>query len=185
MIRWTVKILQVHHPHPLQPLMKWLKIKNPQPAEVEEKTNTGIEGSAIEQHTEQSESLSRQRALNLCQQEIDSSITHYPIVFAAGIAYITVDNTTSIEKVAEIINSCPTYNVSVIGHTDSSGSESGNIKLSKLRAQSVKDKLNELGVDNGLLSHFGFGSSQPIASNQTEEGRSQNRRIEILLSLVK
>jgi outer membrane protein OmpA-like peptidoglycan-associated protein len=86
-----------------------------------------------------------------------------------------------LEKVAETITKNPSVNIRVEGHTDSVGSEKRNDRLSRLRALSVKAFLVEHGVGASRISTNGFGSSKPIADNKTEEGRAQNRRVEIYL----
>ena len=74
------------------------------------------------------------------------------------------------------------YDVTIVGHTDSKGSEVYNEKLSLRRAVSVKEKLLELGLSPDRISGLeGRGELEPVASNETEEGRSQNRRIEFNL----
>lgn len=74
--------------------------------------------------------------------------------------------------------------VDVYGHTDSQGSESYNYDLSQRRALSVANVLSNQGVDHRRFAVTGFGETRPIASNATEEGRSENRRVEIQLSPV-
>lgn len=69
--------------------------------------------------------------------------------------------------------------ISVTGHTCSMGSEAYNQGLSERRARSVSNYLVEQGVDAGLINASGRGESQPIASNETREGRARNRRVEI------
>lgn len=69
------------------------------------------------------------------------------------------------------------YSYKVQGHTDSSGKESFNLTLSTKRAESVKAYLVSKGIDASILSAKGFGSSQPIASNDTKEGKEKNRRV--------
>lgn len=74
------------------------------------------------------------------------------------------------------------YDVTIVGHTDSKGSESYNGKLSMRRAISVKEKLLELGLSSDrIVGLEGRGELEPVSSNETEEGRSQNRRIEFNL----
>ena len=74
------------------------------------------------------------------------------------------------------------YDVTIIGHTDSKGSESYNEKLSMRRAVSVKEKLLELGLSSDrIVGLEARGELEPVASNETEEGRAQNRRIEFNL----
>ena len=74
------------------------------------------------------------------------------------------------------------YDVTIVGHTDSKGSESYNEKLSMRRAVSVKEKLLELGLSSDrIVGLEARGELEPVASNETEEGRAQNRRIEFNL----
>ncbi|MBQ3437978.1 MAG: OmpA family protein [Fusobacterium sp.] len=74
------------------------------------------------------------------------------------------------------------YNVAIEGHTDSIGSDSYNMELSLKRAQSTKEKLIELGLEEErIVSVSGKGEEEPIATNQTNEGRAKNRRVEFHL----
>src|SRR5690606_41962687 len=67
------------------------------------------------------------------------------------------------------------------GHTDSTGAEDDNQQLSDWRAEAVSRFINEKGVKNGRITMQGYGESQPIASNETAEGRQQNRRVEVAI----
>lgn len=71
--------------------------------------------------------------------------------------------------------------VEVAGHTDSKGSEEYNLTLSDRRATAAKDYLNSKGVKASRLSSRGYGESRPVASNDTEEGRAENRRVELII----
>ena len=73
------------------------------------------------------------------------------------------------------------YDVTIVGHTDSSGNYGINQPLSVNRANSVRDYLGMRGVNTSRISTSGVADSQPIASNATEQGRAQNRRVEIYL----
>jgi len=73
-------------------------------------------------------------------------------------------------------------NIRVEGHTDSVGSEAGNLKLSQGRAKSVMEYLVKAGVDAGRLTSDGFGDGQPIAPNDTKDGRAKNRRVEFVIT---
>ncbi len=86
-----------------------------------------------------------------------------------------------LEKVVELTTKNPFTTIRVEGHTDSVGSEKRNERLSRLRALSVKAFLVEHGVADSRISTMGFGSSKPIADNKTEEGRAQNRRVDIYI----
>lgn len=85
----------------------------------------------------------------------------------------------NLKKVATVLNEYPDTDLLIEGHTDSQGSESYNQRLSERRADSVKGFLIEQGVSPSRLKAKGFGEMAPIASNETPEGRSQNRRVEV------
>lgn len=82
---------------------------------------------------------------------------------------------------ATFLKNSPAYKASIVGHTDSTGSEAYNQKLSEKRAEKVKSMLIEQGVVAARLSSSGEGEAMPVATNATKEGRAQNRRIEVEL----
>jgi OmpA-OmpF porin, OOP family len=86
-------------------------------------------------------------------------------------------------KVSEAFKEYPESQVSVEGHTDSYGSEEANMKLSSERAEAVREYLLAAGsgIDASRLTAVGYGESKPVASNDTEEGRRKNRRIDIVI----
>jgi len=74
------------------------------------------------------------------------------------------------------------YEITIVGHTDSVGSNAYNFKLSRRRAESVKAKLLEFGLtEDRIVGIEAMGEEQPIATNETKEGRAQNRRVEFKL----
>ena len=87
-----------------------------------------------------------------------------------------------LDVVAETLNSRPHVRVVVEGHTDSRGDEAYNQTLSQLRAESVQRYLIGKGVPASRMQARGFGESQPEASNDTDEGRALNRRVELSIS---
>ena len=89
--------------------------------------------------------------------------------------------TQDIDTFAEFLKENPGYDAIVAGHTDSIGSETSNQTLSEHRAKSVRLALIGQGIDGARLTAVGYGEKQPIASNLTNEGRAQNRRIEVEL----
>lgn len=103
------------------------------------------------------------------------------ITFATARSDITTDFYPVLDSVELVLEEYNKTLVVVAGHTDSDGSESYNKNLSQLRAHAVSDYLANKGVDSVRLETVGFGESQPIASNSTEEGKQQNRRVEITL----
>ncbi len=85
----------------------------------------------------------------------------------------------NLNKVADVMTRYPETNILVAGHTDSSGTDQYNQRLSEDRARSVANYLGSHGVSSYRMSTVGYGESMPIASNNTPEGRQANRRVEI------
>lgn len=85
----------------------------------------------------------------------------------------------TLDRVASSLTQYPNSLIDVYGHTDSTGSDAYNMTLSQRRAQAVADYLSSRGVSASRIRSQGFGETQPVASNATEEGRSANRRVEI------
>jgi outer membrane protein OmpA-like peptidoglycan-associated protein len=88
---------------------------------------------------------------------------------------------TELDRLSEILLEKPSLRIEIRGHTDNVGSESYNKSLSIKRAQAVYDYLILKGVQKSRMKYRGFGNKVPIAENDTEEGRSQNRRVEIII----
>ncbi|MBB5699011.1 OmpA family protein [Sphingomonas yantingensis] len=88
---------------------------------------------------------------------------------------------STLDQVADTLRRYEQTYVDVYGHTDSVGSDAYNQTLSERRAGAVASYLTTRGVQSARLATRGFGESEPIASNETEEGRAQNRRVEIKL----
>jgi outer membrane protein OmpA-like peptidoglycan-associated protein len=109
------------------------------------------------------------------------------ITFSSGILYdfdkaMLKDNYKSeLSQLSTILNKYSDTNILLAGHTDSTGSEQYNLDLSRRRAQSVADYLGTQNVDYARFTIEGYGMSQPIASNDTPEGRAQNRRVEVAI----
>ncbi|SFS04590.1 OmpA family protein [Sphingomonas jatrophae] len=86
---------------------------------------------------------------------------------------------STLDQVASTLSDYPQTIIDVYGHTDSTGNDAINVPLSQNRARSVADYLSTRGVAPARMATQGFGASQPIASNDTPDGRSQNRRVEV------
>lgn len=87
----------------------------------------------------------------------------------------------TLDKVAGVLRGDPNIRIFVVGHTDSVGTEAYNLGLSERRAQAVSNYLISAGVSSSQITTEGHGESEPRASNDTAEGRAQNRRVEIYL----
>jgi OOP family OmpA-OmpF porin len=96
---------------------------------------------------------------------------------------ISADYSSVIEKVAASLKSRSDIKaLTVVGHTDSTGSADYNQSLSEKRAQAVADALAAQGIDQGMITVQGMGESSPIADNKRSEGRASNRRVELKLA---
>ncbi|BCD84676.1 OmpA family lipoprotein [Pseudomonas solani] len=104
------------------------------------------------------------------------------ITFATNSADIASNFYTPLNNLANSFKQYDQNNIEIVGHTDSTGSHQYNVNLSQLRAQSVANYLMAQGVNGARLSSRGMGPDQPVASNATDAGRSQNRRVEIKLT---
>jgi OmpA-OmpF porin, OOP family len=104
------------------------------------------------------------------------------LVFATGSADLGPGSFSSLTTLADYLSEHPEKRVALVGHTDAQGSLEGNISLSKRRATSVMNRLvSDFGVAAKQLEAEGIGYLAPIASNQTEDGRTLNRRVEAIL----
>ena len=112
---------------------------------------------------------------------LNSIVGLEPILFATGSAEIDPASFPTLDAMTEIL-SANAIDVTVEGHTDNTGDAAINQALSQERARSVVNYLVVNGIDESRLSAVGFGPDQPVADNDTEEGRALNRRIEFALS---
>jgi len=107
------------------------------------------------------------------------------ITFDSGILFVTNSSElqpaakANIESLSRILNKYPNTNILIEGDTDNEGTEEYNQKLSERRAQSVADYQKGQGVAGSRISTVGLGELRPVASNNTIEGRQQNRRVEV------
>lgn len=113
----------------------------------------------------------------------DTLLVHFDsdVLFDVNSAVIDSSGRSTLEDVAGVVNEYKKTAVVIQGHTDSTGSEEHNQALSERRATSVSNYLAGRGVDNDRLAAIGYGEGFPVASNDSESGRSQNRRVDILL----
>ncbi|MCB0640607.1 MAG: OmpA family protein [Phaeodactylibacter sp.] len=102
--------------------------------------------------------------------------------FETGSAVLTSNSKYELENLKEVMNKYPTMTIELGGHTDNTGDAAANQSLSQARANAVFDFLNANGIDPERLSAVGYGQSRPIDSNDTEEGRANNRRTELKIT---
>ena len=105
------------------------------------------------------------------------SATLQGVTFEFDSSRLTAESRPVLDDVAADLKKYPRLQVELQGHTDSKGSDAYNLKLSNQRAQSVREYLLSQGVGAQQLIAKGYGESQPVADNKTEEGRTENRRV--------
>lgn len=103
------------------------------------------------------------------------------ILFAVNSSEISAASKEEIAKLADILKKYEDTDIMFAGHTDASGSEEYNQTLSEKRATAVAEYTAMSGVDAERMTIVGFGESDPVADNETEEGRIQNRRVEVAI----
>ena len=104
------------------------------------------------------------------------------VTFATNSSTISSRFTNTLDSIASVLKEYPDSNITVSGHTDSTGNDAINNPLSVNRANSVANYLKQQGIASSRITAVGYGSKQPIASNSTSEGRAQNRRVEIKIT---
>ena len=102
--------------------------------------------------------------------------------FATNSAVLNANMYPILQRLAQTLNQNPSATVSIVGHTDSTGTDAINNPLSQRRADAAKAYLVSQGVAGSRIATSGAGSTQPIASNATVDGRAQNRRVEIFVA---
>lgn len=115
------------------------------------------------------------------QQDI-SGLLRTPIQYEAGGARIAESSAPLIAELVKELKACPLARVSITGHTDDTVADAAGIELSARQAKAVADAFIRQGVSADRVTSSGAGATEPIAGNDTEAGRAQNRRIEITVS---
>jgi OOP family OmpA-OmpF porin len=129
------------------------------------------------------EALFDREEARVLRQGNDVIIRLFGLGFASGGADIPEDGADLMRRVETAIRMFPGAALTVTGHTDSFGSDRSNFELSRRRAEAVRDRLREnLRLPAARISAVGYGETQPVASNQTREGRARNRRIDIAIT---
>ena len=117
----------------------------------------------------------------VCQQLFSDLLAKGRIQFESGRATIDPDSAGLLDRLIETASRCPNANIEIAGHTDGDGDEAFNQSLSERRAQAVTDYLVKAGLPADRFTATGYGSTQPVAGNDTDEGKAQNRRIDFVV----
>jgi outer membrane protein OmpA-like peptidoglycan-associated protein len=104
------------------------------------------------------------------------------VLFGFDKSNLSSDAKSNLNKLVTVLNSYPDTDIEVQGHTDDTGTESYNKRLSKQRASAVSSYLSGEGISRSRMSIIGFGETSPKYSNSSESGQAQNRRVEFLIT---
>jgi len=131
----------------------------------------------------QQEKLARIPGTEVERVDEDTLLVHFEndVLFDVDSSRVDSDGRQTLEDLSGVLEDYDKTAVVVQGHTDSTGSEEHNLELSERRAEAVRRYLASVGVDPARLATMGFGEDSPVASNDSESGRQQNRRVDILL----
>ena len=102
--------------------------------------------------------------------------------FAFNSSNLTAIGKANLDKLATVLSNNPDTNINIYGYTDSKGADSYNLSLSDRRAAAVKSYLSSKAVASARMNTMGMGEADPIASNDTDAGRAQNRRVEFAIT---
>lgn len=104
------------------------------------------------------------------------------VLFDFNKSDLTPASIKSVDELSAILKKYPDTNVLIEGHTDDKGSDEYNQSLSERRAAAVSRYLNDKNIDRSRLKTVGYGEKQPVASNESDQGRSQNRRVTFVIT---
>lgn len=124
---------------------------------------------------------SQMKELEARQTERGLLLTLGGVLFEFGKADLKAGAKSQLDRVAGFLIANPDREVVIEGHTDNVGGDDVNMRLSRARAEGVRDYLSLQGVGTGRLAAQGYGKTHPVASNETDTGRAQNRRVELTI----
>ena len=151
----------------LDALQKALQVSLPQSVAFTPKLSVSAPGEAVD--------------ADRCQALMRSALEQNTIFFDSGNASISSDSFGLLDSLIYTAKRCPESKIQIAGHTDSDGDDAANQELSENRAGAVLSYLSSAGFAADRLQAKGFGETQPVASNDTPEGKAKNRRIEFVI----
>jgi outer membrane protein OmpA-like peptidoglycan-associated protein len=121
-------------------------------------------------------------SVGACQKAFNEQMTGKTILFDTGSTVIKPASKPLLDALAVLAKRCPSMRVEIAAHTDNTGDDEVNQKLSQGRADEVKKQLTRRGVPAKRLLAKGYGATKPVADNDSEDGKAKNRRIEFKIS---
>ncbi len=112
----------------------------------------------------------------------DNILTLDYVTFEEGSADLTDESDYQLQTMVTFLEDNDDYSAMLMAHTDNSGEADANLSLSQLRAQAVQEYLIDAGIDAGRIDSRGYGGNRPLTTNDSDEGRAQNSRIEFYIT---
>jgi OmpA-OmpF porin, OOP family len=103
----------------------------------------------------------------------------YELRFATGSQSPTAASSQQLREIADTMRTYPQAKAEIKGYTDNAGNDAANMELSQNRATAVMNEIADLGIDRSRMTAEGYGEANPVATNETAQGRQQNRRVEV------
>jgi outer membrane protein OmpA-like peptidoglycan-associated protein/tetratricopeptide (TPR) repeat protein len=122
--------------------------------------------------------------VELTPVSVGTAVVLRNVFFETGSAELKTESTTELNKLVDLLKKNPSMKIEISGHTDNVGSKESNLKLSDNRSKSVSTYLISKGIEAGRLTNKGFGDSKPMDTNETEQGRANNRRTEFKVTSI-
>ncbi len=148
------------------------------PAPVVEPVNVDDDGDGVINERDKCPNTPRGARVDGNGCVVEQTLVMRDITFEFNSARLTANAQRLMENVVAFLRNDPTARIAISGHTDNKGSDAYNLKLSRSRANEVRDYLVGYGIEASRLQAAGYGESRPVASNDSESGRELNRRVE-------
>ena len=142
----------------------------------------GVIGNKMDKQAKDIENALPGAEVERVGEGIKITLSENMVNFAFNSAELTSSAKTNLDKLATVLINNPDTNINIYGHTDNKGTAQVNQKISENRANSVKNYLISKGIASSRMNTMGRGFSEPIASNDTDAGRAQNRRVEFAIT---
>ncbi|MEN8248709.1 MAG: OmpA family protein, partial [Bacteroidota bacterium] len=131
--------------------------------------------------TDEIENVELTQDLILVPLKVGEAILLNNITFETASAVLKGDSFSDMDRVIDLLKAFPALKIEIAGHTDSSGGDASNLRLSQARAESVTEYILAHGISPDRVVSKGHGESKPVATNLTPGGRAQNRRVEFVV----
>jgi outer membrane protein OmpA-like peptidoglycan-associated protein len=140
----------------------------------------GVVGARMDR---QAEELAQVAETQRTERGVIVTLSSDKIQFDFNSSVVKIDSRQTLVELADVLTKYPEDVIIVAGHTDSDGKDEYNLRLSEMRAQAVVDILAANGVPIASIQAHGYGETQPVASNDTAEGKTLNRRVELSITV--